>query len=915
MSSSMLFGKNLQTLTGFPAGAGTKEKKMAFAKAASNGDFKKTQRTAVPAATFAAVAIAVFTLLAAGGCRNDLTPGPGDYAGSGGKERGTGTVVFNLGSGNPLQRTVKPNFDNDKFEMYRFTFTSETGGPVDPVVMEFRPGEWESGFLLEEGDWKVEAKAYISNKPVAKTKSGEEITIHVVSGGRVTADIDLFPIEDEGDGKFIWNIKTATDESEVEEAWMRIYRMEDADSNGNVDLEHPYRDSPITFGKDQPLPLPSGSYLAMVTIDYKDGSSAVVSVVVHIYSNLESIWNDIVRSSASLLDILLRGWNGSKWDFEDGFNTEHLGLIDEQFVELEGVNDNRAISKMYIEEIESAWTKYTNSANQPPQTFPDLAAVKPLVDITNVDKFFESVKDWNAALYNKKDKVAALVTLNAKNGTGMDFKWDDWKDGEGVKVDAGPYSFRVPIPKAEGIDIEIIGNGVPEIVAGGMDIIREKRTYKFNASPRGGWAGWDYDDITMDIKNITDPSGNTGTTGIIDITNLNDSWEVKADSDVDPGTTFELWATATEKDSGEVVEDFIKLTVIIIPPSLSATIDLNPDHDQRIGQFGGSRDYEVKVILSGSDLDIYNLDPAAPDPNGAQQINFKDGSGVLPGRGESADLFPSGRNDGTDRLSITGSFTIDDPVEGKGTGEIIIKGLIAYTDIFTRRITVKIGGAEATFSLDIYKDQATLQLALGSIIGGEMSNTVWTKFFSWPTGEIYYLYGDPPDPSKFFVTVDPPIPGFKVKETDKIMIQDGVTQGTTGMMSFIIPSGATAGTYTVTVELGIGSHNLNYAKDVQTFTIGGNNNNGLEFNDPTLSWPDANPRPDWHIKAANTNVVGDSKLVAQNIKAPNYNLRTIDWEGNGVHVTKDIYIWVYETPWPSDLVGTIKIQANTFLSP
>jgi hypothetical protein len=318
----------------------------------------------------------------------------------------------------------------------------------------------------------------------------------------------------------------------------------------------------------------------------------------------------------------------------------------------------------------------------------------------------------------------------------------------------------------------------------------------------------------------------------------------------------------------------------------------------------------MRVILSGSDLDMNNLGPTTPSPdpggNGLQRIDINN-PGVLPGIGEDPNLLPNGG------LSITGYLDVDDL--GNGTGEIILEGLTAATDTFNRHIKVSIGGAEDTFVLNIYKDQSKIRIPGDSLtISGDNKAycSVILDYFCWPTGDLYLSFNN--GPRNIFVTVEPEIPGLGL-DNAKITIDD--VNWERGVMAYFpLPSNPTADTYTFTFEFGSDNSPLNYGKATATLEIKGSNNNGLDFTDPTLSWPGTNPGKPWIIRAANNNNEGSSKLVAENIPDPNYNLRTIDWEGKGVHVADAISIWVYANyTYPPKLVGTYTFSAGTFSSP
>jgi hypothetical protein len=836
---------------------------MAFTKFAA---FQKVQgiyaRTTNVAAAFTATAFAVIVLLVTGGCRNEIMPGLSGYVDTGKDgNRGTGTVKLYLEDADPLQRTVKPSVGKDNFERYRLELTNADTGKA--VYTEFLPEQWDEGFSLEAGRWYAMLEAFIANKVVARGESDRNKPIEVDIGQTIKATIELKPLQNGGQGTFVWNIDSAT--PGVSQATMEIYQYTDLNGDGDpgeVDA-NPYKTVAFSLKTDTRQALGSGEYMALATVEYGNGGKAIVSNIVHIYDNLDSKWNQNVEPSTSLLAKLLDAWNGTKWDFESGFSTDHLEILDRQLgSQLEGFDKTTqtAISKMSIADIKTVWNKYTIGANPvlKPGAF-DLSAVIPLVDITNILKSFPAKGDgatWNSEPYDTIGKVEALAKTNAVNGTDMKFNWTDWDENDGVAVAAGAagrYSFRVPIPVADRIEI-VEANGREEVERGE---VRTGVNYYFNVLPRGGWVG---EKLTTRMEKQNVPSGITFE---VDKSGTAD-YHLMVISGIPLGTTFELKATATRVDNngnpiGDIIEEIVKFTVAGSPP---------PQSKLEVTKIEGNLDIyqpsQLKIYLKGTRLDIDNLDPMDPRP-GTLSVDFGTAArpGALPGSSDRASDFPVG-------LAVSGSFTVYDVPNGGGQGDITLSGTLAYTAVLQRRVNLLIGGASVDIDLPAIGPKPTAQLAVNPVTnppsvtvrGGEIKFDISAKNFNKPNGSFAFsMSASAPGP---VLTITPSVPGLTVSGQ---MSNTGSTGIGSGTLTLKIPGGAPAGDYTLGVAFGDGS-GADYASATTGFSI----KDELSITYPSLEWPDvpgaqqyvlyagysASPNQDWRwiasVNAPMTNI-------------------------------------------------------------
>lgn len=866
---------------------------MTFAKTAAFGRTRTAKAVGAFAATaLAATALAV-SVLALGGCRNDLTPGPGDYV----KEDGTGTVVMRLGSASQ-QRTVKPDFGAD-FGLYILTFN----GPGGTVTKEFKPQDWGDGFALKAGNWDITAEGLISNKVVA-TGTAQVV---VEAGKEVTGEIDLYPTQD-GDGTFVWNITTSSTGS-LSQAQMKIYRLEGED--GNVSPSKPDKTVDFSLGSDTKRDLPSGSYMATATITFTDGSGGTISTVVQVYDNLESRWDREVNSSTSLLSILLGGWHGNQnvWSFDPGFGTAHLKILDEDLGSLlEGFTGNTtAISNMTdIKEIEADWTDFTIRAVPPPkptETF-RLEDILPMVDMSNVIRSFPAGDDettWNSDAYNSITKVEKVAGDNAINGTPMKFDWNSWDD-DGVDVVAGAterYRFKVQIPVADRIELDASsGYDWPE------NNELKPGSFYFDVVPRGGWAvGNESLKKSMEVVN-----GGSNISGLKDEGAPGEGkYSFTVDSGATPGAdvVFKIRAVRVDGsgiETGDAVEDTVKFTIYKTPPP--------PPILTTYADKGGMAIYaqdSITVSLTGKNLDINNLDPAAP---GAMKIDFGSAArpGALPGNSDLYTDFPVG-------VTVSGDFTVDN--SGNGSGSLLIKGPVAYTTSVLRQITIKLGGATGRYDMNIApKPEAELTVTqpnpaeVDSADGGTLEFPVTAKYFSGPDGSFQFSTGQSPGP---VVRVTPDIPGLVIEGE---LVNTGSNGSGSGTLKLVIPPGqATPDDYTVKVEFG--DTGDNYDDATATFTV----KDKVWFDNPILHWPPLDPKPTlWLLKGSNSSNIGNAQEIIR-IREPDitqYDLSKISW-GSGMASTakpdQDIYLWIYgnyEQTGKNELVGSIMIPKNTF---
>lgn len=236
--------------------------------------------------------------------------------------------------------------------------------------------------------------------------------------------------------------------------------------------------------------------------------------------------------------------------------------------------------------------------------------LKPLLDgqgvfkweITSAHAVGDDVATWNSVDYINKDKVKTTAETFVKNGTTLNFNWNDyWLDpgpknkygGSGVKVNTvgtRGYSFRVPIPTTDEVYLDDYPNWKAGIVS---HVI---------ARFRGGWVGFgDYNEI-YDVYMEADPPGDVTMEKVL---------TEHIDYKVTPhtalaGKTFELFVEATnmfnpyDKISTTVTFSIFAGPILTITPITDTEVSVNDSIDFKITaeNFSMDGDYTFSLLES-----------------------------------------------------------------------------------------------------------------------------------------------------------------------------------------------------------------------------------------------------------------------------------------------------------------------------
>lgn len=184
------------------------------------------------------------------------------------------------------------------------------------VTKKWENGEKDGAVSLQAGTWVLKTSAFnTAGTVVAKGETGE---FEVIEGKPADIKVALAPDMEAGNGTFRIEAEKV---GSVDRGTVTVTRLGASTPAVQSDFYHdPGNPEKMSWSG----PLPSGQYNVQLALFYgKD--KVVLSQLLHIYSNLESIWRledaGLVHSGETLLD----AWNGTAWDFERmGIGTWHL---------------------------------------------------------------------------------------------------------------------------------------------------------------------------------------------------------------------------------------------------------------------------------------------------------------------------------------------------------------------------------------------------------------------------------------------------------------------------------------------------------------------------------------------------------------------------------------------------------------
>ena len=359
-----------------------------------------------------ALLFAACSLLFLLGCRSPMEPNIAE------SETGKGTLLLAIRE-HGVGRTILPEISMNDFVSFSLAFVAEDAG-VPNVYDIWTIGSGEIG--LVPGTWDLHITAYLLGETwedLRPAASGSLLGIEVPSGGTVAGNVVLSPIRG-GSGTFSWgNINfpggTIT-------ATMEITCV----GEGDVPFSQTFY---FIGGAETPpssLSLYTGQYRVTFTLYGADGERMVVSAILHIYQNMESILPMAFIPSnfpSSLLDIVLGSWNGSYWDFVRDDVTPWCFA----FLGIEGIDGGN------FDDIVD-WFDYLST----PTTIPnDLGGLKALVDAAIIVMARGVLSTGN---YGSRSGAESAITRLVRNGTEIRFAWPS---SDTVRVQLGDYEVEI----------------------------------------------------------------------------------------------------------------------------------------------------------------------------------------------------------------------------------------------------------------------------------------------------------------------------------------------------------------------------------------------------------------------------------------------------------------------------------------
>jgi len=235
----------------------------------------------------------------------------------------TGTVTLAIGQN--LARTILPEIDETDFQRFVLTFSHATAsyGPITLVA-----GTLATTYdaILALGAWTLVVDAFMLAGDADPTATGTE-TFTVISGTNDPVDVELVPTGT-GYGRFSWEITlTGFDTSDLSAAEITIVGIGNG-TNEVIDLMGP-------SSMDDVEDLPVGQFRVTLTLTHDDGRAIVVSEILHVFFNMESIWEPtftLNHFTRTLLSYVLGAWDDVAvppvWNFGAADITfSHFGIL------------------------------------------------------------------------------------------------------------------------------------------------------------------------------------------------------------------------------------------------------------------------------------------------------------------------------------------------------------------------------------------------------------------------------------------------------------------------------------------------------------------------------------------------------------------------------------------------------------
>ena len=441
--------------------------------------------------------LAFCVLLAFAGCRNTLIPSHG-YVENQQNPDGAkpGTVRLEVLSGKQA-RTLMPDLGENGGPLWAIIdlhFERTDGGAPRDYTYEY--GD-EMRVDLDAGWWTLEAEAKNeSEKTVARYNSPE---FEVGPGETTEIEVFLVPLTDGGPVTFrieIADADTVDSAAIAVTTWPGGSDILPGDSMG-------YDQDSNTM--DWSGDIDPGQYMAKLTLVYGDGE-VVLSKMLHIYSNLESLWEEDARNIHAGKTIF-DAWDGEKWDFEStGITVWHLKHFDSLYEYddtqddlYDGFAEGGILSGMEIGEIDRLFTELSNSASdtKPDAGGYDYARFANLIDAALVERAFSQMPD---DLGSRKDVEALFKNLlkNDGNDSKIEFGWDtDFT----LCIYVGLPRYKVKTTKTPVITVTLNPDKIENMERGGVP-------QNFTATVTGlDWPG-----VPQDVEWTLSGAQNNGTT-------------------------------------------------------------------------------------------------------------------------------------------------------------------------------------------------------------------------------------------------------------------------------------------------------------------------------------------------------------------------------------------------------------------
>ena len=226
--------------------------------------------------TRALLFIAVCGLLVLSGCQNPAESR--DTA-------ETGNLSLTVGR-QGAERTIMPDTTLNDFTAIYLTFTARTPGNTgftrNWADNEIAGGSFTGTIGLHVGTWDLHVSAHMADGEAA---TGSLLDIEVPAGQTVAGTVQLTPFETGQHGSFRWVIGFPANVSRAEIA------VRDLAGAAIPGVPATVFNVPAGVGEwADSVRLPTGRHRAVFTLTHNDGRRAVASEVLHIYRNMESVF-------------------------------------------------------------------------------------------------------------------------------------------------------------------------------------------------------------------------------------------------------------------------------------------------------------------------------------------------------------------------------------------------------------------------------------------------------------------------------------------------------------------------------------------------------------------------------------------------------------------------------------------------